>query len=161
MTMKTTKDLARPVREANPNNGRLLPNRCTIEQRVTGSTDELVGLSHEPRPDRCLGTAPQHTSFAGNSQVSEKLSASVSANYVQQKGQGRPLTGYGESVMSQFTQWFHRQLDMDRLRNYINPDGTQRTWNRNSPTDPAPNYFDNPFWERYQNVQETSAIAYS
>ena len=92
-------------------------------------------------------------SFSGASQVSEKLNASVSANYVQSQGQGRPQTGYGESVMSQFTQWGQRQLSMDRLRNYMNPDGTQRTWNRNSVTDPSPHYWDNPFWERYMNVQ--------
>ena len=148
--------------EANPNNvadffqtGVLYSNNVS----VTGSTDEssfrLSYTNHDQTGVYENSSLNRNTlSFAGNSQVSEKLSASVSANYVQQKGQGRPLTGYGESVMSQFTQWFHRQLDMDRLRNYINPDGTQRTWNRNSPTDPAPNYFDNPFWERYQNVQD-------
>lgn len=92
-------------------------------------------------------------SFAGANQVSEKLKASVSANYVQSIGEGRPLTGYGESVMSQFTQWGQRQLSMDRLRNYMNPDGSHRTWNRNSVTDASPHYWDNPFWERYMNVQ--------
>ena len=93
---------------------------------VTGSTDEssfrLSYTNHDQTGVYENSSLNRNTlSFAGNSQVSEKLSASVSANYVQQKGQGRPLTGYGESVMSQFTQWFHRQLDMDRLRNYINP----------------------------------------
>ena len=148
--------------EANPDNvkdffqtGVMYSNNVS----VTGSTDESsfrlsytnmdqTGVYENSSLDR------NTLSFSGNSQISDKLSASVSANYVQQKGQGRPLTGYGESVMSQFTQWFHRQLDMDRLRDYVNPDGTQRTWNRNSPTDPSPNYFDNPFWERYQNVQD-------
>ena len=75
-------------------------------------------------------------------------------NYVQSVGQGRPLTGYGQSVMSQFTQWGQRQLSMDRMRNYENADGSQRTWNRNSVTDPTPHYWDNPFWERYKNVQD-------
>jgi len=93
-------------------------------------------------------------SFAGSSDISDKLTASVNANYVQSVGQGRPLTGYGESVMSQFTQWGQRQLSMDRLRNYQNPDGSHRTWNRNSVTDPSPHYWDNPFWERYKNVQD-------
>jgi TonB-linked SusC/RagA family outer membrane protein len=93
-------------------------------------------------------------SFAGSSDISDKLSASVNMNYVQSVGQGRPLTGYGESVMSQFTQWGQRQLSMDRMRNYENADGSQRTWNRNSVTDPSPHYWDNPFWERYKNVQD-------
>ena len=93
-------------------------------------------------------------SFAGSSDISDKLTTSVNVNYVQSVGEGRPLTGYGESVMSQFTQWGQRQLSMDRLRNYQNPDGSHRTWNRNSVTDPSPHYWDNPFWERYKNVQD-------
>ena len=93
-------------------------------------------------------------SFAASSDVSDKLTASVNMNYVQSVGQGRPLTGYGQSVMSQFTQWGQRQLSMERLRNYENSDGSHRTWNRNSVTDPSPHYWDNPFWERYKNVQD-------
>jgi TonB-linked SusC/RagA family outer membrane protein len=91
--------------------------------------------------------------FSGTSQLSERLSASVSVNYVNTQTTGRPLTGYGESIMSQFTQWFQRQVDMERLRDYKQPDGSQRTWNRNSTTDGGPHYWDNPFWERYENVQ--------
>ena len=125
---------------------------------VSGATDEsafrLSYTNHDQTGVYENSSLDRNTlSFSGSQQVSEDLEASVSANYVQQQGQGRPLTGYGESVMSQFTQWYHRQLDMDRLRNYKNPDGTQRTWNRLSPTNPDPNYFDNPFWERYENVQ--------
>ena len=125
---------------------------------VTGATDEssfrLSYTNHDQTGVYENSSLDRNTlSFSGSQQVSEDLEASVSMNYVQQQGQGRPLTGYGESVMSQFTQWYHRQLDMDRLRNYKNPDGSQRTWNRKSPTDPSPNYFDNPFWERYENVQ--------
>lgn len=92
-------------------------------------------------------------SFAASSDVSDRLSASVNVNYVQSVGEGRPQTGYGTSVMSQFTQWGQRQLSMDRLRNYENADGSHRTWNRNSATDASPHYWDNPFWERYKNVQ--------
>ena len=125
---------------------------------VTGATDEssfrLSYTNHDQTGVYENSSLDRNTlSFSGSQQVSEDLEASVTANYVQQQGKGRPLTGYGESVMSQFTQWYHRQLDMDRLRNYKNPDGTQRTWNRLSPTNPDPNYFDNPFWERYENVQ--------
>ena len=125
---------------------------------VMGATDEssfrLSYTNHDQTGVYENSSLDRNTlSFSGSQKVSEDLEASVTANYVQQHGMGRPLTGYGESVMSQFTQWYHRQLDMDRLRNYKNPDGTQRTWNRLSPTNPDPNYFDNPFWERYENVQ--------
>ena len=125
---------------------------------VTGATDEssfrLSYTNHNQTGVYENSSLNRNTlSFSGANQVSEKLKASVTANYVQSIGEGRPLTGYGESVMSQFTQWGQRQLSMDRLRNYMNPDGTHRTWNRNSVTDASPHYWDNPFWERYMNVQ--------
>jgi len=126
---------------------------------VTGSNDEssfrLSYTNHNQTGVYENSSLDRNTlSFAGSSDISDKLTASVNANYVQSVGQGRPLTGYGESVMSQFTQWGQRQLSMDRLRNYQNPDGSHRTWNRNSVTDPSPHYWDNPFWERYKNVQD-------
>lgn len=95
-------------------------------------------------------------SFSSSLNLSDKLTASANVNIVNSKANGRPLTGYGESVMSQFNQWFQRQLDMDRLRNYQNPDGSMRTWNRTSELDGSAKYWDNPFWERYENGQKDS-----
>ncbi len=125
---------------------------------VTGATDEsafrLSYTNHDQTGVYENSSLDRNTlSFSGSQQVSDDLEASVSMNYVQAKGMGRPQTGYGQSIMSQFTQWGQRQLSMDRLRNYKNPDGSHRTWNRNSVTDPSPHYWDNPFWERYENVQ--------
>jgi hypothetical protein len=40
---------------------------------------------------------------------------------------------------------------MEQMKNYKNPDGTQRTWNRTSVTDPTPAYSDNPYWTQYEN----------
>jgi TonB-linked SusC/RagA family outer membrane protein len=125
---------------------------------VTGATDEssfrLSYTNHDQTGVYENSSLDRNTlSFSGSQQVSEDLEASVAMNYVQSKGFGRPQTGYGSSIMSQFTQWGQRQLSMDRLRNYRNADGSHRTWNRNSATDPSPHYWDNPFWERYENVQ--------
>jgi len=40
---------------------------------------------------------------------------------------------------------------MNKMRNYKQPDGTQRTWNRKSFDDPSPQYADNPYWIQYEN----------
>ncbi len=83
--------------------------------------------------------------------------AEVNANmtYVNTYTKGRPQFGYGDNSQSQkFFQWGQRQVDMNRLSNYMNPDGTQRTWNRNSFDDPAPHYSDNPYWTAYKNYQD-------
>ncbi len=126
---------------------------------VTGATDassfRLSYTKHDQTGVYENSSLSRNTlSFSSSSDVSDKLTVSANVNYVQSEGEGRPNTGYGNSIMSQFTQWGQRQLSMDRLRDYMNPDGSQRTWNRNSAADGAPHYWDNPFWERYQNVQD-------
>ena len=72
---------------------------------------------------------------------------------------GRPQFGYGDNSQSQkFFQWGQRQLDFDRLRNYKNPDGTQRTWNRRAWNNGTPVYSDNPYWTAYENYQDDDRI---
>nr|WP_319398548.1 SusC/RagA family TonB-linked outer membrane protein [uncultured Carboxylicivirga sp.] len=76
-------------------------------------------------------------------------------NYVYTYTKGRPEGGYGDkSVFQKFFQWGQTQLDMDRLSNYKNPDGTQRTWNRASLADGTPVYSDNPYWTVYENYTD-------
>ncbi|AKD02540.1 SusC/RagA family TonB-linked outer membrane protein [Pontibacter korlensis] len=93
-------------------------------------------------------------SFNGGYNVTDRLSVSASANYVTHEAKGRPGTGYdGTNVLQQFTQWGQRQLDTERQKNYMLPDGTQLTWNRTSWDNPAPKYSNNPYWVRYKNYQ--------
>ncbi len=76
-------------------------------------------------------------------------------NYVNTYTKGRPQFGYGDNSQSQkFFQWGQRQLDFDKLSDYMNPDGTMRTWNRVSATDGTPVYSDNPYWTAYRNYQD-------
>ncbi|GAB2776069.1 SusC/RagA family TonB-linked outer membrane protein [Rhabdobacter roseus] len=95
--------------------------------------------------------------FNGTYNLSEKLSVSTNANYVSNQAVGRPGTGYsGLNVTQAFYQWGQRQWDMDKMKDYQLPDGTQLTWNRNSWDDPTPKYTDNPYWTRYKNYQNDS-----
>ena len=91
-------------------------------------------------------------SFGGSHKLNSKLTSNVSVNYVRTNGKGRGKTGYN-SLGSNFTQWWERQLDMEQLKDYKNPDGSQRTWNMNSETDLSPLYWDNPYWECYENYE--------
>lgn len=106
------------------------------------------GTQENSRLDR------NNLSFNGNINLTDKFTVGASGNYVSSSALGRPMTGYGESVMSMFTQWFQRQLNMDELRDYKNPDGSMRTWNRNSDVDASGLYWNNPFWDRYENGQK-------
>ncbi len=91
-------------------------------------------------------------SFNGGYNFGKHIFSNISLSYVKSVGKGRAQTGY-ENHMSNFNQWFQRQLDMEELRNYKNPDGTQRSWNRLSESVADPLYWDNPFWTVYENYE--------
>ena len=61
------------------------------------------------------------------------------------------LNGYNQTIGS-FNQWFQRQLNIDDLRNYKNPDGTFRSWNIGGPLEPSPKYWDSPYTQAYENT---------
>jgi TonB-linked SusC/RagA family outer membrane protein len=83
------------------------------------------------------------------------VDVTANLNFVNTQTEGRPQAGYGDNSQSQkFFQWGQRQLDFDKLADYINPDGTMRTWNRHSFTDGSPVYSDNPYWTAYKNYQD-------
>ncbi len=93
-------------------------------------------------------------SLNADANLSSKLKAFTSINFVRTKFTGRPETGYGDNnPMVRFNQWGQRQLDMEDQKSYINPDGTQRTWNRSSWNDGTPVYSNNPYWSRYKDYQ--------
>ncbi len=93
-------------------------------------------------------------SFIANTKLTDRLSASAVANFNTNNTKGRSGAGYASNnIFQNFNQWYHRQLNINGLKSYKNPDGSQRTWNRRGVDDPAPQYWDNPYWTRYENYQ--------
>ena len=104
----------------------------------------------------------------------KNLTANLNINYTSTNTKNQPADRYGSSggtgqsnnlfgitnatlngfnqTSGMFNQWFQRQLRIDDLRNYKNPDGTYRSWNIGGPTDPAPKYWDSPFTQAYDNT---------
>ncbi len=99
--------------------------------------------------------------FNGSTDLSDKLKAFTTFNYVKTVYVGRPETGYGDNnPMVRFNQWGQRQLDMEEMKAYLNPDGSQRTWNRTAWDDPTPVYSNNPYWSRYKDYQDDQRNRY-
>ena len=88
--------------------------------------------------------------------IGGKLTASVNGTYVNTAGKGRPGIGYGNAssvnVQTNFNEWWQRQLDLDRLKDYQQPDGSPRTWNIVSPGDLQANYWESPYWVINKNT---------
>ena len=90
------------------------------------------------------------------SNLTKKLTISTHVNYAHFLHTGIPTSGYSDAMgntnnSTSFNQWFQRQLDMEKLRQYKTPTGEQRSWNISSPTNSHPLYWNNPFWEVYES----------
>ncbi len=96
----------------------------------------------------------------GSLDITEKLSASANINYANNNGQ-RPTQGYQGSFTGA-TQWFQRNIDINRLRNYKYADGTILNWNVNPNTtselmvNNTPSDWNNPFFDAYENLNNDS-----
>ncbi len=147
--------------------GRTLQNSIA----VSGATDNgsfRLGYTHLDQ----LGTIPNaklnRNTLTFNSQLkaNDRLTVGLTGNYVRTDAENRNITGYNNgNPMQAFTQWWQTQLDLDRLRdNTYLTDGGQYTWNSTGPQtdadgnllyfDPAPYFFDNPYWVRENYLQE-------
>lgn len=95
--------------------------------------------------------------FNGLLNLTEKWQSSINFNYSNTEAQERPDYGYnGDNPMSSFNQWFQRQLDIDRLEDYVADDGSFKSWNLTSHTNLTPLYWDSPYFSVYENVPEDS-----
>ncbi|HYG40545.1 MAG TPA: SusC/RagA family TonB-linked outer membrane protein [Cytophagales bacterium] len=93
-------------------------------------------------------------SFSGSSKINQKLTANISANYVNNASKGRGSTGYGDNLMTNFRQWWQTNVDIKSLEDIYKKTGENYTWNPADYYDPkTPIFWDNPYWTRYKNFQ--------
>lgn len=107
----------------------------------------------------------------GSYDIGNLLTFSTDITYMQDNRKGQPAEGYrldGLNVTQNFNQWFQRQLDMKKMQQYRNADGSLNSWNigdPNSTSDPSeyqtPQYWDNPYFvikENYGLNQQSRLI---
>ena len=89
-------------------------------------------------------------------EITRNLSFTGNINFAINSGQ-RPSQGYDGG--SRFlAQWFQRNIDINRLKEYKYPDGTFKNWNLNRPNAAGviasfkPLYWNNPYFEAYENL---------
>jgi TonB-linked SusC/RagA family outer membrane protein len=87
----------------------------------------------------------KHTvALNANVNLTDKFSITGVGNYVKTHSDNLPGYGYSaQNVMQQFV-WFGRQVDINSLKNYQNPDGSKNSWNYN--------YHNNPYFTLYENL---------
>jgi TonB-linked SusC/RagA family outer membrane protein len=100
-------------------------------------------------------------SFNGSLNVTANLVLNTSLNYANNKAQ-RPSQGYQSLGSRHMNQWFERNLDMQKLKNYKYADGTFYQWNVNPPNssgvyaNKTPIDWNNPYFDAYENPAHDS-----
>lgn len=97
----------------------------------------------------------------GSYDIGRLLNLSTDMTYTTARTKGQPLEGYrldGLNVTQNFNQWFQRQLDFERMKNYRQPDGSLNSWNIGDPNATGdfsqyskPQYWDNPYFVIKEN----------
>jgi len=93
--------------------------------------------------------------FNGSYNLTDRLTSSISANYINQAVIGRNSTGYSDNLMTNFRQWWQTNVDIVRQRELYEQTGRNVTWNMKNPIggETNPIFWDNPYWTRYKNYQ--------
>ncbi|WP_165761212.1 SusC/RagA family TonB-linked outer membrane protein [Niastella koreensis] len=100
-------------------------------------------------------------SFSGSLSVNPNLVISTTLNYANNKAQ-RPSQGYQSLGSRNMYQWFQRNLDMNKLKQYKYADGTFYQWNVSAPTNgvytsrTSPIDWNNPYFDAYENPAHDS-----
>jgi len=152
----------------NPNNVKNF-----FETGVSSTTSVSFGKGGEDYSFRATGRATQATlpvpnagrdtydvNINGSVDLTDKFTMYANLNARIQNTDNYVSSGYG-SLSSNFSQWWQRQLDMDRLKNNYHYEGAFYTWNRRSARNARPQYWDAPHYEQYQNTNNNENSTYS
>lgn len=88
----------------------------------------------------------------GSWKVTDKLTATASANFSRQTALGRNSTGYDDNILSNMRQWAQLNVDYKMQKQAYMSTKRNLTWNYNSKLN-YPIFTDNPYFQRYQNYE--------
>lgn len=99
--------------------------------------------------------------LSGDHDITKTLTISATANYTGTVGLGRYGTGYsGDNPNQQFRQWFQTNVDIKEQEAAFNREGKNVTWNWSDISATKPIFSNNPYWVRYNNVENDSRDRY-
>jgi TonB-linked SusC/RagA family outer membrane protein len=102
--------------------------------------------------------------FGGTYNIIPQLTAGATINFTNMEGRGRYGTGYdgasARNLMTNFRQWWQTNVDVKELEDAYLRNRQNITWNWKDPDNLIPNFWDNPYWTRYENYQNDARNRY-
>ena len=119
-----------------------------------GNQDRTLIVPNARRQQHQLG-------INGSYDIGNFIVLSSDISYTTSDTKGKPREGYrldGLNVTQNFNQWFQRQLDLKKMKQYREPDGSLNSWNIGDPNFSSslavygrPQYWDNPYFVLQEN----------
>ncbi|MGI8892188.1 MAG: SusC/RagA family TonB-linked outer membrane protein, partial [Bacteroidia bacterium] len=119
-----------------------------------GNLNRTLILPNAKREQHQLG-------INGSFDIGKLFVLSSDLTYTNANTKGKPAEGYrldGLNVTQNFNQWFQRQLDIEKMKQYRQPDGSLNSWNIGDPNSTGnfeaysvPQYWDNPYFVVREN----------
>jgi len=99
--------------------------------------------------------------FGGSYNITSKLTAGASLNFSNITARGRFGTGYDDkNLMTNFRQWWEVNVDVKEQKDASFRTRENVTWNWKDPDNLIPNFWDNPYFTRYENYENDGRNRY-
>jgi len=99
--------------------------------------------------------------FGSSYKITDKLTATASVNFSNQRGNGRYGTGYNDTnLMTNFRQWWATTTDIKDQEAAYFRNHKNITWNWADPDETKPIYWDNPYFTRWENYEDDNRLRY-
>lgn len=125
---------------------------------LSGGNDRAtfrLSYSNTNATDIMPNSSLMKNNFSGNAsyKITDKLTATIFANYITQATKGRNSTGYIDNIMTGFRQWWATNVDIQYQKYLFETFNKNYTWNIKAPDNLFPSYWENPYFSRYKNYQ--------
>lgn len=99
--------------------------------------------------------------FGGTYNITSNLTAGGTISFTNTKGIGRYGTGYDDkNLMTNFRQWWETNVDLEEQKAAYFRNRENVTWNWKDPNTLIPNFWDNPYFTRYENYESDTRNRY-
>jgi TonB-linked SusC/RagA family outer membrane protein len=99
--------------------------------------------------------------IGGTYNITSKLTAGGVINFTNITGKGRFGTGYDDkNLMTNFRQWWETNIDIKDQKDAYFRNRENITWNWKDPDVLIPNFWDNPYFTRYENYENDNRNRY-
>ena len=129
-------------------------NTVSIDNATDKSSMRLSYTNYDTKGLMPNSTLKKNNFLANGSwNVTDKFTATMSANFTSQAAVGRNSTGYNDNILTGMRQWWEVNTDLKDQKTIFDLTNRDISWNYANSLTGSPIYWDNPYFTRYENYE--------